>query len=182
MSSATAVDSSGAPVLLRRVIAVERAVCVMLLVVMLGLITLQTAGRYVFGYSFFWTEELARYCYVWMSFIAAALVAAERSHIKIELFDRTLGKRGRFVLNVLSIVVTIAACLVMVFGAFEYAVANFGIYSPALPIPMVFLYGVVYLAFAGIAAHSTVNLVRLIREGPTATDDDIPRRDAMEAL
>ncbi|TCP47340.1 TRAP-type C4-dicarboxylate transport system permease small subunit [Tamaricihabitans halophyticus] len=152
------------PPLLRRIIAVERAVAAALLVIMLALIIMQTAGRYVFGYSFFWTEELARYCYVWMSFIAAVLVAAERSHINIELFDRTLGRKGRLVLNALAILLLIVTCVVLLFGAFDYVLANFHIYSPALPIPMVCLYGVVYLAFAGIAGHAVVNLIRLFRE------------------
>jgi TRAP-type C4-dicarboxylate transport system permease small subunit len=37
-------------------------------------------ARYVFNAPPFWTEELARFCLIWLTFVGAVVVHAERSH------------------------------------------------------------------------------------------------------
>lgn len=44
--------------------------------------------RYVFGYSIFFSDELARYLLVWVVFLASSLAIRSGAHIGVEIFQR----------------------------------------------------------------------------------------------
>lgn len=43
----------------------------------------QVVLRYVFGKSIAWTEEMSRYTFMWMVYIAASLAAKQDAHIRV---------------------------------------------------------------------------------------------------
>lgn len=151
----------------------ERAIAVVLLLVILVVTFAQVVARFVFGSPFFWTEELARYCYVWLSFVGAVVVTANRTHIAVELFEQRLGRVPRLVLNCFGLVAVIATCAVLTIGGWTALLELTGS-SPALGIPTVVLYGVVYGSFIAMALHAAANLVALIRthDASSRLDDE----------
>jgi TRAP-type C4-dicarboxylate transport system permease small subunit len=156
---------------LRALVTFEQVISVLLLLMIVSLIFAQVVARYVFNAPLFWSDELARYTYVWLSFIAAVFVAAERGHIQIDVIDRLLGPRGRLVVEIVAGLIVIGTCLFVIYGSWPWLMTNIRPRSPALRLPMVWLYGVVWLAFALIALHTLINLVRLLTgtEEPEAT-------------
>ena len=64
----------------RGLLAAEKIAATLLLVAVTLLVVLQVVARYVFDRPLFWTDELARYCYVWLSFVAAV---AERKPVPV---------------------------------------------------------------------------------------------------
>ncbi len=57
---------------------------------MLGLIFMQVISRYCFGYTFEWSEELARFLFVWVVFLGSALIMGESGHLSVQLLARKL--------------------------------------------------------------------------------------------
>ena len=49
-----------------------------------GIVFLQFFTRYVLNDSLAWTEEIARYALMWLTFIGAAVVARKNMHISVE--------------------------------------------------------------------------------------------------
>ena len=43
------------------------------------------------------SEEMSRYCFVWLTFIGAVVVARENAHLGVDALTRTLGSRGRLI-------------------------------------------------------------------------------------
>jgi len=83
----------------RRVLA---AVCAALLVAMLIGVGAQVIMRYVFNQPLVWSEELARYCMIWLAMLAAALAAREGQHIALgDLIP--LPRPVRLVVNAITI-------------------------------------------------------------------------------
>jgi len=62
------------------------------MIVMLAIIFMQVITRYVFGFSFEWSEELARFLFVWVVFLGSALIMGEEGHLAVELLPRLLDK------------------------------------------------------------------------------------------
>ncbi|GAB4394137.1 MAG: TRAP transporter small permease [Kiloniellaceae bacterium] len=61
-----------------------------------GVVFLQFFSRYVLNDSIGWTEEIARYLLVLVTFVGAALAVRKNSHIAVEFFYRYLpGAWGR---------------------------------------------------------------------------------------
>jgi len=58
--------------------------------VMLGLIFFQVVSRYVFGFSLEWSEELARFLFVWTVFLGSALIMGESGHLAVRLLPEKL--------------------------------------------------------------------------------------------
>lgn len=57
---------------------------VVLLVLMTGASLLQVVARYVFNHPFSWTEEFARFAFIWMSYLSAWLAWRHRAHIALD--------------------------------------------------------------------------------------------------
>lgn len=145
----------------RALVTLEQVASVLLLVTILSLVFGQVIARYVFQSPWFWSDELARYAYVWLSFVSAIFVAARHGHIRIDLINRFLGRRGRLAVEGFAGLVVVATCLFLVHGSWDWLMTNVRPRSPALRLPMVWLYGVVWVAFLTMALHTLVDLIRL---------------------
>ena len=55
----------------------------------------QVFARYVFGAPFSWSEEVARLCLIWLTFISAAFVMAQGRHIAVDMISSRVGDRGK---------------------------------------------------------------------------------------
>ena len=61
----------------------------MILVAIVGVTFTQVLFRYVFQLSLAWSEELARYLFLWLAFLASAYAFKTRSHFALRfLVDR----------------------------------------------------------------------------------------------
>ena len=56
----------------------------------------QVIARYVFDAPPFWTEELARFTLIWITFVGAGLVHQRGEHIAVNSFRDTLPRTPRF--------------------------------------------------------------------------------------
>lgn len=74
----------------------EDAVVLLLFWAMAGVVFLQFFSRYVMNDSIGWTEELARYLLIGVTFTGAIMAARKNTHIAVEFFYRYLpGAWGR---------------------------------------------------------------------------------------
>ena len=71
------------------------------MLVMLAIIFMQVVTRYLIGFTFEWSEELARFLFVWSVFLGSALIMGEDGHLAVELLPRLLkGKKPGIVLDI----------------------------------------------------------------------------------
>ncbi|MGE0503122.1 MAG: TRAP transporter small permease [Rhizobiaceae bacterium] len=63
------------------------------------IVFLQFFTRYVLNDSFAWTEEIARYLLMWVTFVGAAVAMRKGTHIAVEALHVFLPERGVRVLN-----------------------------------------------------------------------------------
>lgn len=65
-----------------------------LLAVMAVLVGVQIAGRFLFGYSIPWSDELARFLLVWIAFLGVSAAARRGAHPGIDTLVRALPPSG----------------------------------------------------------------------------------------
>lgn len=134
------------------------AICSALMVIMLCCSALQVFSRYVLGSSFTWTEETARYCFIWMDMLGAAVLVYKGGHAVVDLFSHKL--KGP-VKKVYQTVVDLAVFYVgVIFIRYGYALSRqtFRQTSSSLKLPMGLVYGVIPVCGVLVCAF-TVNLV-----------------------
>ena len=85
--------------LLDRVVAAAlagvRVVCIVQASALFLIVVLAVIGRYVFGRSLTWTEEVPRYLLIWISFLGAAACVARREHVGFDVLFNALPARLR---------------------------------------------------------------------------------------
>ena len=82
-----------------RTLTVVRAVCIVQATALFIIVVLAVIGRYVFGRSLTWTEEVPRYLLIWISFLGAAACVARREHVGFDVLFNALPARVRRVLG-----------------------------------------------------------------------------------
>lgn len=71
----------------------EAAVLIAIVGVMTVVVFLQVLYRYVFAQPLQWSEELARYLFVWLSIMGATLALQKKGHFGLDLFYKMLSNR-----------------------------------------------------------------------------------------
>jgi len=114
---------------------------VMALDVLWGIFT-----RYIIGAQSSFTEELSRFLLIWISILGAAYASGKKLHLAIELLPQALSQDARVTLNrIISILIMFFVLAALVIGGIRYVYITFtlGQISPALQIPMGFIYLVI---------------------------------------
>jgi TRAP-type C4-dicarboxylate transport system permease small subunit len=107
---------------------------------MLFIIFLQVIFRYVFHNSLTFSEELARYLFVWTVFLCSAVVARDNGHIIVGvLTERLKGKKAKYVKSAAYISTMIFVAILFYQGIRMMKLSSFQ-HSPALGISMSWVY------------------------------------------
>jgi TRAP-type C4-dicarboxylate transport system permease small subunit len=97
---------------------------------------MQIVWRYLLQHSLSWSEELARYLFVWVIALGAALALKSNSHIKLDLVVELLPRRMQLPLLWIGRVAMIVVWVVLAFATLDLLpVVNLQ-KSPALGLPM----------------------------------------------
>jgi len=72
--------------LLRRLEQLLDGLTIVLLVTLLAVVGLEIFARYVVNHSLFWSEELARYLFIYLVFLGAAIALRREAHIRVSFF------------------------------------------------------------------------------------------------
>ena len=138
------------------------------LVFLLGLtmaviVVLQVFARYVLNNSLFWSEELARYCLVWISFLGASVAYHDRVHPGVNLlFSRLTPAMERW-LAVTVHLISLGLFSIMVVHGIKFAFfVRFQI-TPALAIPKWIIMGILPVSGAVFMVHGACFLIQEIQ-------------------
>jgi TRAP-type transport system small permease protein len=161
--------AQGAAAALRRLTAaLDRCicwVCIALLAVIFVVMVLQVTCRYVLGSPLVWSEEVARYLYIWTCFLGAPIALRRGNHIVITLFvDWMPAQVGRAI----SIFWHIVAFLFLVELAIQGAILtarSHTLIAITVPIPWSLIYVVVPIS-AVLMMLETVEAIWIPRGGP----------------
>jgi len=138
-------------------------ILVALMVILSFLGVFQVAGRLV-GSVPAWTEEAIRFLFIWASCIGAAIGIKEHIHIGIDVVVNLCPFHVRKVIGVLVQVLLIAFDLFIIKYGFAMVAKTMTQPSPALRLPMSYVYlAVPVMGILGIF-YSAIETIRIIRE------------------
>lgn len=104
-------------------------------------IALQVVARLLFASPPFWTEELARYLFVWLVCIGSAEVVRARAHITMDILAMIFGGRLWTLLQVGLNAMILAVLAVLVWYGTLGAIRAMRVDSIALGVPEAFMFG-----------------------------------------
>lgn len=140
--------------------AVELTLGVAALLLIFGLVLLQAGQRYLPIDGWPWTGELARFCLVWLTFVVAGVLVTTDSHISIEMIDLVPGEGLRRLVRVVSCLVMAAIGVALCLEAWELWQTQDILKSPAMRMPMSWLYLISMVGFVSVVVRSLIAAVQ----------------------
>ena len=108
--------------------------------VMTVIIILQVFMRYLFLFSLSWSEEVARYLMIWVSFLGASLALKYGFHIGVEFVINRIPKKMRGWINLTAKLGVLFFLIYFTIGGFRLSWAVRDQDSPALLFSMAYAY------------------------------------------
>ena len=103
-----------------------------LLLLMFAVTLLQIVARVILKESSVWSEELARFLFVWIVFVGAAALMRDENHIRITVLTARLPPGASKALRILTQIVMIPFVVVFTWGAYLNMVYNWGVRAPTI--------------------------------------------------
>ena len=117
----------------------------------------QVVSRYLLADPSSFTDELVRYLLIWLGILGGAYAAGRRLHLAIDLVPSRLGPTKRRRLETLIyLLILLFSAAVLVYGGTRLVLLTLalGQRSPALDLPLGWVYAVLPLAGVTLCLHS----------------------------
>ncbi|MGO4887468.1 TRAP transporter small permease [Anaerobacillus sp. MEB173] len=140
----------------------EEILLFILSTIMVSVIFLQVFMRYVIGSSLSWSEELARYCFIWLVYIGISYGVKKQRHIKVDLVLLLFKDKGRIIFNIVANLLFLAFAIIVIYYGYGIAerLLEWGQKSPANQIPMGYVYMAAPIGMALTSIRIIQNLFR----------------------
>jgi len=130
-------------------------------------VALQIFSSYVgFIPRYIWTEEMARFCFIWIIMVGSIIAVREGTHFTVDLLPQPATKRGQGLFNLFVDLNIFLVAMVFLTWGYTFLMSSLGQESEMAELPMAFIYmawplaGVSYVLFL---AERTIDNLKLIR-------------------
>lgn len=139
---------------------VEAGVLILFVAAMTVVVFLQVFYRYVLTEPLHWSEELARYLFVWLSMFGASLAVQKRGHFGFDILFQAFSQRIRWYMRLSIHLLMEAVILVILVQGVTLVQKTMPQESPAMGISMGWAYACLPVGAALMALHLFVLLLR----------------------
>jgi len=134
----------------------------LLLATMAIMVLVNVVMRYAMNSGIAVSDELARFAFVWLTFIGAVVAYYHRQHMGMETIVAKFGKRGRLVLMGLSDLLILGCAGVLTVGTWKQLPINASMSAPVSGLSMAWVYGIGLFTGVGIILITLERLFRLL--------------------
>ena len=148
---------------------VENSVIIAGFLIMFFVLLAQVVMRYVFNSPLTWSEETARFIFVYVSFVGISFAYRKKAHIRMEAVVKLLPPRVHRLLDAGIQVGTIGLFLYMIPFSFKFIGIQAKVRSTATHIPMSVIYSALPLGMFIASLRMAVDLLDSILAGKEET-------------
>ena len=145
-------------------------------------VTIQIIARYTALIpAWIWTEEMARFLFIWMVMLGAMIGVREGTHFEVDVWPQ-LSDRGNALLRIVAYVFILVFACVFVWYGIRFVQFGWDQSSELAELPMVYIFvawplaGLTWLLFLFERLRSDLRIIR----GDATAADFLPPRDPAE--
>ncbi len=137
------------------------------------LVCLQVTMRYFFHTGLTWSEEVARFLFLWLVWLGAAYAAKRRAHLRIEAFVQKLSPKSRGNVELVALLIWIAFSAFLTWKGAELTMilVKRRQLSPILEIRMAWAYAAVPVGAGLMLLRLLARLARMLRDRAAGTTE-----------
>ena len=137
--------------------------CACIFLGMIGLVFLNAVLRYCFNSGYPPSEEWARFLFIYITFFGAIEAFYRKKHIAVEMVVDLLQGNCRKVVNIIAILLSIAALVVLLQGGVSYVLMTLDTYAIATYVNMSIINSTLPIMAAAAIVLQLRDLVTVIR-------------------
>jgi TRAP-type transport system small permease protein len=145
-------------------------VLIALLAGMVVMVFTNVVLRYGFNTGINFSEEMARFFFVWLTFVGAVITFREHGHIGVETLVKMFGRRGRLVCMAATNAIIFLCAALMFWGTWRQHGINASMVSPVVGVPMIWVFGLPYFTASGIMLISGLRFLEAATGRTSAAD------------
>lgn len=149
--------------ILRLLLGAAKISVIAISVVMIVVTLAQVIFRYLIKSPLPWSEELARYCFVWIVFLGGAIGLSRGVHLGVDLLVSRLPERLRTSLDVLTNAMIATFAGAVTWASLPVISMNMLQRSPALGVPMAWIYLAIPVSMVLIILICAERILAVIR-------------------
>lgn len=142
-----------------------------LLTVLMGVLIVPVAMQILSRYTgiiprFIWTEEIARFCFVWIIMIGAMIAVRDGTHFDVDVLPHSFSPRIELFMRLLSLLAILAVALTFLRYGYDFAILGSRQRSEIAGLPMLSIYiawpiaGMTWLLFIGERVWDSIAVYR----------------------
>ena len=135
---------------------------VVLLFAMVVMVFGNVVARYVFNDGILLSEEMSRYCFIWLTYIGAMVAMRENGHLGMDTLVQVLPLGGKKVCFFLSEVMMLVCNGMFLWGTYQMHDLQVTNYSPVVGLSMIWVYGTGYVVAVVMGIINVNRLYRLL--------------------
>jgi TRAP-type C4-dicarboxylate transport system permease small subunit len=118
--------------------------------------------RYGFNSGIDVSDEMSRYCFIWLTYIGAMVAMREKGHLGVDTLVKHLGVGGKKLCLFLSEALMLGCNVMFFVGTWEMHELQVSNVSPVVGISMIWIYGIGYVVGAVMGIMNLNVLYRLL--------------------
>lgn len=120
--------------------------------------------RYAFNTGITISDEMSRYCFIWLTYIGAMVAMREKGHLGVDTLVKHLGLSGKKVCLFLSEAIMLGCNVLFFIGTFKMHDLQVTNISPVVGMSMIWVFGIGYIV-AVVMGIMNVNVIYKLLTG-----------------
>jgi TRAP-type C4-dicarboxylate transport system permease small subunit len=118
--------------------------------------------RYGFNSGITVSDEMSRYCFIWLTYIGAMIAMRDREHLGVDTLVKHLPRAGKKVCLFISEALMLVTNVLFFIGTWKMHELQVTNVSPVVGISMIWIYGIGYIVAVVMGIFNVSVLVRLL--------------------
>jgi TRAP-type transport system small permease protein len=118
--------------------------------------------RYAFNTGITISDEMSRYCFIWLTYIGAMVAMREKGHLGVDTLVKHLGLAGKKVCLFLSEAIMLFCNALFFIGTFKMHDLQVTNISPVVGMSMIWVYGIGYIVAVVMGIMNVYVIYRLL--------------------
>ena len=140
----------------------QAALSIVLLAALCIIVLTQVVFRYGLDDPLYWSEEVSRFMFVWLSFIGFGVVAHRRQEMRVAFFFDRLPAAAKKWVSAATLVCMLATCALITLYGIELALSSHDVLSIAIELPWSWIFLAVPLGFSLVFIQYVLRLILVL--------------------
>jgi TRAP-type C4-dicarboxylate transport system permease small subunit len=118
--------------------------------------------RYGFNSGITWSEEMARFLFIWLVFLGAIAAMKDNQHLGVDMLLKRVPPVVRRAMQLLGAFLILYVLWLVLDGSWKMTMLNINSHAPATNLPLAFIYGIGIVTSISMGAIIAFKIYRFI--------------------